>query len=116
MVEDRNSKLAKEHYEKAEDYTKQAGQHTASAASTVGHDLRAAGEQLAEAGKSIGSRCSPTPTWHRYQRVPSGLGAHSVLVVASCHTTIALIGQGRSIVLVFGVLEAHFKEGLANAG
>ena len=59
MVEDKNAKLAREHYEKAEDYTKQAGQHTASAASTVGHDLRAAGEQIAEASKYIGSRCSP---------------------------------------------------------
>lgn len=58
MVEDKNAKLAREHYEKAEDYTKQAGQHTASAASTVGHDLRAAGEQIAEASKYIGSRCS----------------------------------------------------------
>lgn len=57
MVEDRNAQLAREHGQKAEDYTKQAGQHTASAASTVGHDIRAAGEQAAEAAKYVGARC-----------------------------------------------------------
>jgi hypothetical protein len=50
MVEDKNVRLAREHGERAEDYAKQAGQHTASAASTVGHDLRAAGEQVVEVG------------------------------------------------------------------
>ncbi len=51
-----DAKMATHHAQKAEDAVNQAGQHAASAASTVGHDIRQAGHQAAEAARYIGDR------------------------------------------------------------
>ena len=48
---------AKEHWNKSKDNAHEAGQHAASAASTVGHDFRAAAGEAAEAGKYAARRC-----------------------------------------------------------
>ena len=47
---------AREHLHKASDDTAKAGQHAASAAQTVGHDLRSAADQAGQAASHMGRR------------------------------------------------------------
>ena len=49
---------AREHWNKSKSDADEAGQHAASAAKTVGHDLRAAADQAAQAGKYAVGRCA----------------------------------------------------------
>ena len=53
---------AKEHWNRCKDDVHEAGQHAASAASTVGHDFRAAAGEAAEAGKYAARRCGSSPS------------------------------------------------------
>jgi len=47
---------AREHWNKSKDDANAAGQHAASAASTIGHDVRAAAGEAAQAGKYAAGR------------------------------------------------------------
>ncbi len=68
---------AKEHWNKSKDNAHEAGQHAASAASTVGHDFRAAAGEAAEAGKYAARRCVHPLYWNFNVAIYEGVRANA---------------------------------------